>query len=153
MFGVVELGSPRRKLYEYTREEKMSTRTMLRRAATAATTAVLMANLLLASSRHQALAVDTPSPNNPIAKPGCDANTTVSARYSSSSARLYLESADGTTRGGCVTVRGIWEELGGKPPIYAVDPDSGAVSDSVTGTWLLSESLYVEDGITLKVSV
>lgn len=117
---------------------------MLRTAA-----ATVMASLL-ASSR-QAQAVDTPSPNSPIAKPDCDANTTVSIRYSSSSARLYLESGDGTTRGGCVTVRAIWEELGGKPPIYAVDPNSGAVSDSVTGTWLLTQSLYVEDGITLKV--
>ena len=130
----------------------MPTRTMLGTAASAATRAGVMASLLLASSKHQAGAMDTPSPNSPIVKPGCEANTTVSVRYSSSSARLYLESADGTTRGGCVTIRGIWEELDGSPPIYAVDPDSGDVSDSVTGTWLLSESLYVEDGITLKVS-
>lgn len=122
-------------------------------AATVKTSLLLPLLLLLASSssRHQAQAADTPSPNSPIEKPDCDANTTVSVRYSSSSARLYLESADGATRGGCVTIRAIWEELGGSAPVYAVDPDSGAVSDTVTGTWLLSESLYVEDGITLKV--
>lgn len=123
--------------------------------ASATVTASLLLLLLLASSsssRHQAQAADTPSPNSPIEKPDCDANTTVSVRYSSSSARLYLESEDGATRGGCVTLRAIWEELDGSAPVYAVDPDSGAVSDTVTGTWLLSESLYVEDGITLKVS-
>ena len=112
-------------------------------------TGAVMMMTLLASRRVQA--ADTASPNSPIAKPECDATTTVSVRYSSSSARLYLESADGSTRGGCVTIRGIWEELGGKAPLYAVDPDSGAVSTNVTGTWLLTESLYVEDGITLKV--
>lgn len=120
---------------------------------TAAARTVTIASLLFlaSSSTRQARAADTRSPNSAIPKPDCDANTTVSVRYSSSSARLYLESADGTTRGGCVTLRGIWEELGGKAPVYAVDPDSGDVSDSVTGTWLLTESLYVEDGITLKV--
>eukprot|EP00904_Undaria_pinnatifida_P005807 jgi/Undpi1/2356/HiC_scaffold_13.g05739.m1 len=98
-----------------------------------------------------AVATDTPSPNEPIPKPECDATTTVSIRYSSTSARLYLESADGTTRGGCVTLQQIWEHRGGKAPLYAVDPDTGDVSETATGTWLLTEELFVEDGITLKV--
>ena len=51
-----------------------------------------------------------------------------------------------------MTLTEIWEERGGKAPLYAVDPDSGDVSDTVTGTWLLTESLYVEDGITLEVT-
>ncbi|CAN0536600.1 unnamed protein product, partial [Laminaria digitata] len=70
---------------------------------------------------------------------------------SSGSARLYLESRDGSTRGGCVTLQQIWEEQGGKEPLYAVDPDTGDISDTVTGTWLLTEELFVEDGITLQV--
>lgn len=50
-----------------------------------------------------------------------------------------------------MTLTEIWDERGGKAPLYAVDPDSGDVSDTVTGTWLLTETLYVEDGITLQV--
>lgn len=95
--------------------------------------------------------VDTPSPNEPIEKPDCDSDIPVTIRYASSSARLYLESGDGETRGGCVTLDQIWEARSGKAPLYAVDPDSGDVSDTITGTWLLTESLYVTDGITLKV--
>ena len=98
-----------------------------------------------------ATAADTESPNDPIPKPECDSSTAVSIRYSSVSARLYLESADGSTRGGCVTLQQIWEERGGKEPLYAVDSDTGDVSATVTGTWLLTEELFVEDGITLKV--
>eukprot|EP00904_Undaria_pinnatifida_P005796 jgi/Undpi1/2346/HiC_scaffold_13.g05729.m1 len=96
-------------------------------------------------------AVDTPSPNTVIAKPDCDASLSVSVRYASSSQRLYLESGDGSTRGGCMTLKGIWENRSGKAPLYAVDPVSGDVSDTATGTWLLTQSLWVEDGITLQV--
>ncbi|CAM9404971.1 unnamed protein product [Laminaria digitata] len=96
-------------------------------------------------------AKDTPSPNAPIPKPQCDASITVSIRYSSVSARLYLVSADGSTRGGCVTLSQIWERRRGKPPVYAVNPKNGDISDSATGTWLLTEELFVQDGITLNV--
>ena len=96
-------------------------------------------------------AVDTESPNEPIPKPECDASIPVSIRYSSASSRLYIASADGTTRGGCVTLNQIWKERGGKAPLYAVDPESGSISDSVTGTWLLREELFVQDGVTLQV--
>lgn len=95
--------------------------------------------------------VDTPSPNEPIEKPECDPDVPVTIRYSMTSARLYLESGDGETRGGCVTLDQIWEARAGKAPLYAVDPETGDKSDSITGTWLLEESLYVTDGITLKV--
>ncbi|CAM9144191.1 unnamed protein product [Laminaria digitata] len=96
-------------------------------------------------------AKDTKSPNPPIPKPECDASIPVSIRYSSVSERLYLESADGKTRGGCVTLEQIWEHQRGEAPLYAVDAKSGDISDSATGTWLLTEELFVEDGITLKV--
>ena len=98
-----------------------------------------------------AAAQDTESPNEPIPKPPCDASVPVSIRYSSASSRLYLVSADNSTRGGCVTLARIWEERGGKAPLYAVDPESGDISDSATGTWLLTEELFVQDGITLQV--
>lgn len=100
---------------------------------------------------------DTPSPNMPIPKPECDANQTVSVRYSATTGRLYLEAAVVGERGGCVTIDQIWTARGGgtktgaKAPLYAVDPMTGAVSENITGTWLLEEDLYVEDGITLKV--
>ena len=108
----------------------------------------LVASLL---AGRAADAADTTSPNDAIDKPDCDSSITVSIRYASSSERLYLESDDGSTRGGCMTLTEIWDERGGKAPLYAVDPDSGDVSDTVTGTWLLTETLYVEDGITLQV--
>ena len=119
----------------------MTTSTMLR-------TAVI--SLLVA---RRASAADTASPNDPIAKPDCDSSLSVSYRYSSSSERLYVESGDGSTRGGCVTLTDIWEELDGDAPLYAVDPDSGDVSSTATGTWLLTEHLWIEDGITLQVTV
>lgn len=99
-----------------------------------------------------AAATDTESPNEPIPKPECDENTTVAIRYSSTSARLYLESAANGTRGGCVTLSDIWMEREGKEPLYAVDSETGEISANVTGTWLLTEELYIEDGITLQVS-
>ena len=45
----------------------------------------------------------------------------------------------------------IWEHKKGTVPVYAVDPQSGDISDNSTGTWLLTEDLFVEDGITLQV--
>ena len=96
-------------------------------------------------------AIETESPNEPIPKPECDASIPVSIRYSSTSSRLYLESVDGSTRGGCVTLPQIWEHKKGTVPVYAVDPQSGDISDNSTGTWLLTEDLFVEDGITLQV--
>ena len=102
---------------------------------------------------EQVTAIDTESPNEPIPKPECDATIPVSIRYSSASSRLYIVSADNSTRGGCVTLNQIWKERGGKAPLYAVDPESGNISDSVTGTWLLTEELSVQDGVTLQVGI
>lgn len=96
-----------------------------------------------------AAAKDTKSPNDAIPKPECDASIPVTIRYSSS--RLYVESADGSTRGGCVTLEQIWKQQESGAPLYAVDSKSGDISDKATGTWLLTEDMYVEDGITLKV--
>ncbi|CAM9370594.1 unnamed protein product, partial [Hapterophycus canaliculatus] len=100
---------------------------------------------------------DTPSPNEPIPKPECNATQAVAVRYSATTGRLYLESSTPGARGGCVTVDQIWTARGGgtktgaKAPLYAVDPVNGSYSSVITGTWLLEEDLYVEDGITLKV--
>ena len=111
--------------------------------------AVVLGMLALSIANAQ----DTESPNKPIPKPECDESITVSIRYSSAASRLYLESADRRTRGGCVTLTQIWEHIGGNASLYAVDGDSGDISHTVTGTWLLTEELSVEDGITLKASV
>lgn len=96
-----------------------------------------------------AAAANTASPNKAIAKPKCDSSKSVSVRYSSGSERLYLEAS---SRGACITVKEVWERLRGKAPLYAVDSSSGDVSKTATGTWLLTESLYIEDGVTLQVS-
>ena len=121
---------------------------------TTTTTTIIMAlyrvaalGLLLAV--ELAGAAKTASPNDAISKPSCSSSKSVSVRYSSGSERLYLESSSG---GGCITLKEVWESLGGKAPLYAVDSSTGDVSKSATGTWLLTESLYVEDGVTLQVS-
>lgn len=121
-----------------------------RRAASTTTTTTAAAAVLL-TLLSVAAAEDTASPNEAIPKPECDDSAEVSIRYAGTTGRLYLESADGTSSGGCVTLGQIWESRAGKAPLYAVDPESGEVSETATGTWLLSEELYVEDGITLKV--
>ena len=95
-----------------------------------------------------ATAANTASPNKAIAKPKCSSSKSVSVRYSSGSKRLYLEAS---SRGACITIKEVWERLRGKAPLYAVDSSSGDVSRAATGTWLLTESLYVEDGVTLQV--
>ena len=106
---------------------------------------------LLAGTR--AAAKNTASPNSAIPKPTCDPSLSVSLRYSHSSERLYVESANGSTRGGCITLTEIWEQLDGDGPLYAVKSSNGDISSSATGTWLLTEHLWIEDGITLQVRV
>lgn len=101
---------------------------------------------------RQAVAANTASRNKAIPKPACDPTITVSIRHSSESTGLYLESADGSTRGGCVTLQAIWEKMSSGAPLYPVDSATGNASTTATGTWLLTESLYVEDGITLQVT-
>lgn len=95
--------------------------------------------------------VDTPSLNEVIPKPECDATNDVTVRFANTSQRLYLETTDNTTRGGCMTLERIWEIRDHKAPLYAIHPENQSVSDTVTGTWLLTMDLYVEDGITLQV--
>ena len=58
----------------------------------------------------------------------------MSVRQSSVSERLYLESADGGAHGDCVTLAQIGEHPGGMAPSCAFDPESGDVSNSMTGT-------------------
>lgn len=98
-----------------------------------------------------ALAPAAVAKNRPIPQPACDGTKSVDIRYSGASKRLYVEGAGGV-RGGCVTLSQIYETRVGKPPLYPVNPVSGARTTNVTGTWLLTESLHVEDGITLNVS-
>ena len=79
--------------------------------------------------------------NTPVAKPVCDATKIISFRYSSTSQRIYLESADGL-RGGCATPTSVYEALGAASPLYPLE---------TPGEWMLDESLYVLDGIVLNV--
>ena len=111
----------------------------------------LLAVTIISTTVVDPVSVDTASPNDPIPKPDCDSSLDTSIRYSGSSKRLYIESGDGSTRGGCATLGDIWAFRRGQGPLYAVDARSGDISESETGTWLLTEELYVEDGITLQV--
>lgn len=100
-----------------------------------------------------AVVMQTFAENEPIAEPDCDSSKSVTIRYSGTSARLYLEAGEDGERGGCVSLGEIFEARGGKAPLYAVDPSTNQRVSEATGTWLLTESLYVEDGITLNVSL
>ena len=113
----------------------------------------LLAVTIISTTVVDPVSVDTASPNDPIPKPDCDSSLDTSIRYSGTSKRLYVESGDGSTRGGCATLGEIWASQGGQGPLYAVDAASGDISDRETGTWLLTQELYVEDGITLQVCV
>lgn len=108
---------------------------------------VAIATLSFASALTQTVTAE----NEPIPQPECNASKPVTLRYSNTSARLYIEAGEAGERGGCVSLNEIFEQRGGNSPLYAVDPESGARSDNATGTWLLTEDLYVEDGITLNV--
>lgn len=99
------------------------------------------------------LVTDLAAVNDPIAKPVCDGSKSVSIRYASSSSRLYVEAVNAGDRGGCVTLGEIFTARNGNPPLYAVDPATNQRVTEATGTWLLTEDLYVEDGITLNVSL
>lgn len=92
------------------------------------------------------------SDNEAIEEPACDNSKAVNVRFSATSKRLYLESTDGYEGGGCVTLGQIFEARDEKAPLFAVNPSTGERVENATGTWLLTQSLYVEDGITLNVS-
>ncbi|CAM9699219.1 unnamed protein product [Scytosiphon promiscuus] len=79
-------------------------------------------------------------------QPGCNSTDIPSVRYASSTERIYVEQAD--SRGGCFTLTQIWES--GTRPLYPIDPSTNARVNVVTGVWLLTEELYVLDGVTLQ---
>lgn len=90
-----------------------------------------------------------------IAKPECNGSVEVSFEFASNGAGvrnttepLYVVAAE---RGGCITITEIWNTFGFFSPLFPVDPDSGAFNSEITGTWLLWEDLYVQDGVTLQV--
>lgn len=126
------------------------------RSSPRATAAAVFGLLAVTTSLVAAQTKDTPSPNNPIPKPVCNVSQDVSIRYSSSTKRLYVEGMldekNQTIRGGCVTLNEIFLAREGKPPLFAVNSTTGAREVNATGTWLLTEELFVEDGITLQVS-
>ncbi|CAM9326086.1 unnamed protein product [Ectocarpus sp. 12 AP-2014] len=80
-------------------------------------------------------------------QPGCDSIDVPQVRYASTTARIYVE--QDTNRGGCFTLTEIWES--GSRPLYPLDPTTNERVDYVTGVWLLTEELYVTDGVILQV--
>lgn len=103
------------------------------------------------------VAIGTITPTNVLAQNGiiarqpCDSSTAISVRYAGSSRRVYVENADGR-RGGCATMTDIYNAIKHRTdaliPIY---PSNSSEAPYITGTWLLSEDLYVVDGVTLNV--
>ena len=78
----------------------------------------------------------------------------ISVRYSPDLKRVSVEpSSDSRGQGGCASLTQIWETLPPvqDSPLYAINAITNAVSDVPTGTWLLTEDLYIEHGITLRV--
>ena len=88
------------------------------------------------------------SPNEVLPVPACNFALPISVRYASSTGRGYVESESG---GGCFTLTQVWEELSDKPFLFPIDPVTNEQSDVPTGTWLLSEDLYVLDDVTLNI--
>lgn len=95
---------------------------------------------------------DVAADNDVIDEPKCDSGKSVKIRYASSTKRLYVEAGSSGKRGGCATLSDVFDLRGTEGPLYPVNPSSGSRASSPTGTWLLTEDLYVEDGITLNVS-
>ena len=79
--------------------------------------------------------------NTPVPKPVCDSSRDTSVRYSSTSQRIYVESADGS-RGGCASPTTVYQALGTTSPLYPLE---------TPGEWMLGESLYILDGITFNL--
>lgn len=94
------------------------------------------------------------SENEVIAKPRCDSSASVNIRYASSTERrLYLEPATFYDQDACVTLTDIFNDRGDQGPLYPVDPSTGTRVSTATGTWILTEDLYVGDFVTLNVSL
>lgn len=79
--------------------------------------------------------------NTLIPKPVCDSSKTVSVRHSSTSERIYIESADGS-RGGCFSPTEVYESLGPDSPLHPLE---------TPGEWMLDEDLHILDGVVLNV--
>ena len=45
----------------------------------------------------------------------------------------------------------VWEEHGGKTPVYAINPESDIISNRAIWRWFLNDELFVQDGIILEV--
>ncbi|CAM9858944.1 unnamed protein product [Pylaiella littoralis] len=105
--------------------------------------AVAVAALALASAVRSASATGA----NCTAMDLVSNNVTDYIRWSSMSDRLYLEN------GACVTMTDIYESRldnsGNKGPVYPIDKDTLQKTDTVTGSWYLESSLYVQEGSRL----
>eukprot|EP00903_Cladosiphon_okamuranus_P019297 g17738.t1 len=82
------------------------------------------------------------------AQPNCDSDAQPEVRYASTTARIYVEHVD-DHRGGCFTLTDIYES--GSRPLYPIDPTTNERTTTITGVWLLTEELYILDGITLQL--
>ncbi|CAM9851353.1 unnamed protein product [Pylaiella littoralis] len=84
------------------------------------------------------------------AAPDCESVELPEIRYASSTRRMYVE--HNGTRGGCVTLTQIWEGVTSDTrPLFPIDIATNDRVENVTGVWLLTEELYVTDGVTLQV--
>lgn len=85
--------------------------------------------------------------HNPPAKGTCGNLGLPDIRYASTTKRVYVERNG--TRGGCVTLSDIWELE--KGALHPINPRTNKRARAPTGVWLLTEELYVSDGVTLQV--
>ncbi|CAM9140533.1 unnamed protein product [Laminaria digitata] len=83
----------------------------------------------------------------PPAQLACNESDVPTVRYAGTTKRIYIERNG--TRGGCFTLTQIWES--GKRPLYPIDPFDNTRVTTPTGVWLLTEELYVLDGVTLQL--
>lgn len=80
-------------------------------------------------------------------KPYCDPNI---PSYFDKKDNTIKSFNKGGPRGGCFTLTDIWKELD-QNILFAIDPSTEIISKVPTGTWMLTEDLFIQDGITLNV--
>ena len=83
----------------------------------------------------------------PIDDSYCTSKHPITVRRSLSPKGVHCES---TGKGGCFTLSELWKEPN-QDFLFAIDPVTNTVSKIPTGTWFLTQDLYITDGITLNM--
>ena len=78
----------------------------------------------------------------------CNDSIPVSVSVSPDDQRIHVNS---NHIGGCITLTDVWKGLDKSEHLTPIDPVTKNTSSIYTGTWYLTEDLYIEDGVTLNL--